>query len=460
MTGAGRLFDTNAEDTFVSKPRPTVRARDVSIARPVRGQAELPFARRTLDEQLPAAHPVRGLWSVIDSLDLSRLEARVRSNTRIGGRPAIDPRVLLTIWVYGTTQGEARAAELARRTRTDDVFRWICGGLEVCDRTLSGFRAENGDVFDQLLTKVIAVLLKEELVEVWRIAQDGTRVRANAGAGSYKRLSTLDDWHTAARAHYEAVVAASEDPMRGAREAAAAERGARERLERIERAQQAVKEIAQERAVSVESLDDKKTAPRASVTDPDARRMKMGDGGFRPAYNVQFATAADGSGAIVGVTVTNRGTDQGEMVEMVAQVEERTGRKVVEHLVDAGYAQADEIDGATLAGTTVFAPLPKRQAAPGSRRRQERSAETQAWYARMESAEAASTYKLRSQVAELTNANAKSRYGLSVLVVRGLTAALGCALLVALTNNIELLAKHRATAAAAGVVPGSARVTG
>jgi hypothetical protein len=87
--------------------------------------------------------------------------------------------------------------------------------------------------------------------------------------------------------------------------------------------------------------------------------MKRGDGGFRPAFNEQQATTTDRARVIVGVAVTNRGTDQGESTQMIEQIEQRTGQRPEAILVDGGYAAHEAIDQATKDGTTVYAPLPK-----------------------------------------------------------------------------------------------------
>jgi transposase len=398
----------------------------------------------TLDDRVPKDHPVRGVMSVIEGLDLKKLDARIAANGRQGGRPAIDPRILLGLWVYGTTQGESHASEIARRVRTDDVYRWICGGVEVSERALSGFRKGGVEVFDSLLTQVLAALMSEGFVELHRVAQDGTRVRAWCGADSFRRHATLEELLNEARSHLEAVRRDGDDPLRTKRARAAEERGAREREARIARALARLSELAA--GMSDEEMRDKK-APRVSTTDPEAVRMKMGDGGFRPAYNVHFATAADGSGVIVGVSALDRGNDYGEIDPMLDQIEQRTGVRPDEMLVDGGFIKKEDIEKAEAKGTKVFAPEPKKKAAEGSVRAGQRSEQMRAFYERIESEEGKATYRHRGEVAELTNAHAKTRYGLSSLVMRGLKGALGMALLTALSRDVVLLANGRARVA-------------
>lgn len=423
---------------------PARAARDVAIQRPVRNQIEVPTTMMSLDDRVSADHAVRAIWSIVATLDLRAFEAQVASTWGAGGRPAIDPGVLLALWVYGLSQGEGQASEIARRAQTDTSYQWIRGGVPVSERTLSSFRVSNEKNFEALLTQILGVCIEEDLVDIYRIAQDGTRVRASAGTGSFRRLGSLEAALAAAKEHLKQVQAAANDVTRTKTARAAAERGARERIERIERACARVAKVGAERGLSDEEMRSKKGAPRASTTDPEATIMKMGDGGFRPAYNVQFATAADRSGVVVGVDVTPRGSDQGEATPMRQQVETRTGKKVEEQLVDAGYASHDEVNAAAEAGTKLFAPLPKTLAAPGSRTDREYTAGSREWIERMQSEQGKTAYKKRGEVAELTNARAKSSFGLSMLVVRGLVSVGCCVLLTTIAINVNRLASRRA----------------
>ena len=436
------LIDVGAPTAAPAAPSPRV---DALVQRPQRHQTEM--AVFTLDDRVPADHPVRAIEAVIAGLDLTALEARIRANAQDGGRPAIDPRILLTLWVYGTTQGEVHASEIARRVRTDDVYRWICGGVGVGERKLADFRARGAEVFDALITQVLVALMSEGLIDLHRTAQDGTRVRAWAGADSFRRGDTLAALLAEARAHLAALAAQAPDPRRSKVARVAAERGARQRIERLARAVARAQDLTA--ALTEAERRDPTKAPRVSATDPDATRMKMSDGGFRPAYNVQFDTVADGTGAIAGVAVSNRGNDYGEMTPMTAQVARRTGARPGEKLVDGGFVQKDDIRQMERGGTQVFAPQPKKVAAPGGVRDGQRSAEERAFHARIASDEGKAVYAQRGEVAELTNAHAKTRHGLNTVVLRGLKGALTVSLLVTLTQDIHVLVRERAARDAA-----------
>jgi hypothetical protein len=222
--------------------------------------------------------------------------------------------------------------------------------------TLSDFRTQHVDLLDRLLAESVASLMTEGLVTLDRVAQDGMRVRASAGAASFRRQPTLE----AALAEAEEQVARlrkelEADPgAQKTRQQAARERAAEERAKRIRAAlEQLPKIIASRKRKARESA-------RASTTDAEARVMKMGDGGYRPAYNAQFATATD-SQIITGADVTNSGGDQGQMAPMIEQHGQRYEQVPGEMLVDGGFVKKEDIEQAALGGTTVYAPVQKSQ---------------------------------------------------------------------------------------------------
>ena len=398
-------------------------------------RAQLAWGRIDLDAQLPDDHPARAIGAVIERLDLSALYAPIEARDEVAGAPAIDPKLLLGLWVYATSEGEGSAREIWRLTQLHAAYRWIGGGIDVGYHTLSDFRSQQGAVLDALITQVLALLLKQDLVDLSRVAQDGTRVRASAGAASFRREQTLQALMQAARTHLEAVTQEAADPAISARRAAARQRGAQQRLERLEAALKQIPEVTETKKRN----GAKDTAGRVSTTDPDARVMKMGDGGFRPAFNVQFATTADPGRIIVGVAVTNRGSDAGQSTPMLQQIEQRTGVRPAEMLVDGGYAQHETIDQAAQQQVTLYAPVPKPFKGdtrdPHAPREDDREP-VAAWRQRMGTEEAKKIYKQRAATAETVNADAKEHRGLDSVPVRGLDKGLGAASLFALTYNI------------------------
>jgi transposase len=407
----------------------------------------------SLEELLPEGHQVRTLWAVVERLDLSAFYAPLKARGEAPGRAATDPKLLVALWLWGATQGVGSARELARLCGEHDAYRWLCGGVSVNYHTLSDFRTDHGPALDELFTQVLAMLMERKLVSVKRISQDGMRVRASAGGGSFKREEKLVDALAAAEAQVEALKLQAEQPEnddRSARQRAARERAARERVQRVEAALGQMPEL---KAVK-ERHNGKKSdqPPRASVTDAEARKMKMADGGFRQAYNVQLA-ADTGSRAIVGVDVSNLGTDQPQSEPMRQQVEDRTrrtGGDVEEHLMDGGFIKIEAIERAEAEGVKVYAPPKKTKDVDDPFAPQPRDTEaTAAWRQRMGTPEGQAVYKLRASTSETVNADLRTYRGLGRFLVRGLGKARCVALWSALAYNLM----HFGTALLVSVAP-------
>jgi transposase len=400
--------------------------------RPERRQMRLD--ERSLDQTLTPDHVARVVWEFVAGLDLSPLHARVKAVAGRPGQPPIDPRILLALWLLATLDGVGSARELDRLCEEHAAYLWVCGGVTVNYHTLSDFRSENGELFDRLLTQSVAALLHAGLADLAEVAQDGVRVRAGAGAGSFRRRGSLEKCLEEARARVAELRSAADGGETAARRAAR-ERAARERVGRVERALAAQWELASRQAETAGKSGREAREPRASTTDPDARRMKMADGGTRPAYNVELATTTAG-GLIVGVDVVNAGTDHGRLGPMVDQVEGRFGRRPGRVLADGGFAQLADIEALHGGGVAVYAPakgpraggrdphVPRRGDGPG----------VAAWRARMGTGEAKRIYRLRASTAEWVNARLRN-WGLRQFLVRGLEKVGAVARLFALAHN-------------------------
>lgn len=418
-----------------------------------RAQGE--FRDDSLDQLLPPEHPVRDLWQFVEGLDLSTLLAQVRSVPGRAGAPAIDPRILVALWLQATLDGVGSARALDELCEHHLVYRWICGGVSVGYHTLSDFRTGHGAVLDGLLTQSVGVLVHEGLAELQRVAQDGLKVRAAAGAGSFRRPATIERCLAEAREQVEALRSQADEDAGAAsrRQQAARQRAAADRLARLQAAQARLPQLHQANAEQAPSRRKDPDGVRASTTDPECRKMKMPDGGFRPAYNVQLATTTEG-GVIVGVDVTDAGTDAAELPPMLEQIETRLGERPAEALVDGGFATTDSVDRAEQNGTQVYAPPKQEQAQldagkdPYARKKGDTDA-TAVWRARMGTAEAKAIYKQRASTAEWVNAQARNR-GLYRVTVRGRRKVLVVVLWYALAHNFDRLRSLRAQAAVAG----------
>jgi len=406
---------------------------------------QVQFRAFAWNDLLPEDHQARIVWDYVESIDMGPLYKKISAVEGRPGRPPIDPKILLALWIYATLRGVGSARELDRRCNPEEgelPFQWICGDVRVNYHTLADFRTAHVEFLDDLLTNSVAVLLNENLVNMDRVAQDGMRVRASAGSSSFRRGETLERCIEEAKKQVETLKAEldSDSTAGSRRKRAARERAARERAERIKRASDQLPEIEAKKKAK-----DRDKA-RASTTDADARVMKMGDGGFRPAYNVQFATDTE-SQVITGVDVTNSGGDQGQMAPMVEQHEQRYQQTPKEMLVDGGFVKKEDIEEVSEpnGNTTVYSPVmqSKSDNRDPHTPRDDDSPVIAAWRKRMATDEAKLIYRERASTAECVNAIARNR-GMQQFRVRGRPKVLAVVLLYALTHNIMRTAALRA----------------
>lgn len=432
---------TDTVDLFANLPTPEARVvagsatTEARVLRPNRDQLQL--RPSDLESLLAEDHPARLVWAYVERQDLSPLYAPIKAVAGGSGRSAIAPEILLALWLYATLEGVGSARALARLCDAHDAYRWLCGGVRVNYHTLSDFRVGQVAYLDRLLTANVASLLACGAVKMKRVAQDGMRVRAYAGAASFRRREKLKACHEDARLQVEALKRELQDDPEAShrRLQAARERAAREREQRVAAA------LAQ--LPKVEKLKEKKgkspSEARASTTDVEASVMKMADGGYRPAYNAQMATDAQ-TQVIVGVDVVSTGSDLGQLAPMVQQIEERYGQCPEQMLVDGGFAKQEDI---TKVGgrTQVYAPVqkPKDPSRDPHQGLPKDSPEVAEWRARMGTEEAKQIYKDRAATAECVNAIARNR-GLQRFNVRGLAKVKSVLLLYVLAHNLMRMA--------------------
>jgi len=455
----------------------------------------------SLEELVADDHRVRQVWAFALRLDLAALYRAIRAVEGKPGHPPADPRLLVALWLQATVEGVGSARALARLCREHHAYRWLCGGVGVNHKTLADFRVAHGALLDRLLADSFAAMLRTGMASLERVAQDGVRVRAAAGAASFRRRPRLVDLRRKAGERVaELRTELESDPAAlSRRQAASRERAARERLGRIEAALAAVDELnakascdqaAPARAPSQpptngtlgvalrgrgpvprkratprpraapkaergasnnaeakaepgasskagpKTSSKAKAEPRVSTSDAEARVMKMADGGFRPAYNLQFASDTE-SGMIAGLSLDNRGSDMGKLAPMADQLAAAYGSRPGQHLADGGYASLADIQTLEAAGTTAYVPVPKPrdEGRDRHRPRADDSPAIAAWRQRMGTTEAREIYRERAATAECANAQARNR-GLRQFPVRGLAKATAIALWFALAHNM------------------------
>jgi len=393
---------------------------------------------KRIDDLIPPDHKARLIWELVEGMDLSPLYAEIKAVEGHAGRPPIDFRILVALWLYATDEGISSARELARRCNDCDACKWIRGGVNVNYHTLSDFRTDHPDWLKGQVVANIAALKAEGLASLETIGQDGMRVRASAGNDSFKREETLQKLLEEAEQQWDRLQEDFEQETQlSARQRAAQERSARERTSRLKQALEEVKQVAESR--ERRKKGDGASA-RASTTDPTARRMKMGDGGTRPAYNVQFATDLD-SLVIMGVDLINVGSDAGQMEPMREQMEAEQGPSPPEseEYVDGSFAAKEDLENMARRGITVFAPpkeVKKQQQQgkdPYAPKRGD-SPEMAEWRQRMGTAEAQEKYKQRGKC-EWPNAQCRN-HGLYQFLVRGLEKVKTVVLWYVLIHNL------------------------
>ena len=435
----------SSDGLFEDLPEVPVMAKAVGAARlrePVRDQIELRAV--DLEALIGADHAARTIWAYVENLDLGALEETVRARAHTPGQAPVSPRLLLALWLYATSEGVGSARALAKLCTSHDAYRWLCGGVSVNYHGLSDFRTGHPELLDRLLSENLATLSTAGVIDLDEVVQDGMRVRASAGSASYRRRKTLRKELSKARRLVAHLTRESEDDPDASnrRIAAARRRAAAEREGRVRAALGKLEEVEAERSRRAKTNKEqvsKQKEPRVSTTDPQARVMKMADGGFRPAYNCQLATVAEGQ-IVVEAEVVAVGSDRGLMRPMIERIDRRHGRRPKRYLVDGGFNKNDDTEWAWHQGVRVYGPAVKNKhntdpyaSRPGD------SPGVAAWRRRMKSPHGKAVYKRRAP-GECINARFR-QWGLHQFTVRGVDKVDTVLRMFAQANNI--LAGHR-----------------
>ena len=281
-------------------------------------------------------HAARAIWEFSGCLDLSLFYKNVRAVEGHAGQPALNPRLLISVWLYAYSRGVGSAREVARQCEYEPGLQWLCGMEPVNHHSLSDFRVEYEEALEELFTQVLGVLSAEGIIELERVMHDGTRIRAAASGNTFRSEAALEQHLRMAREHVREMSDSSRAEECDARRRAAQRRAAEEREQRLERALEQMTRLKQER------YKYSQQAPRVSTSDPEARIMKRPGGGFEPSYNVQVSTDA-AHGIVIGLEVNQSGADSPHLLKALERVEQNFGKLPREVVADAAYTSAENI---------------------------------------------------------------------------------------------------------------------
>jgi len=334
-------------------PRPEVKETEGKPPARVKAIQRNQLLLRPLDvEQLVApGHPARALWKLLGQCNLQRFYEPIEAVEGHAGRAPHDPRLLISLWVYGYAEGIGSAREIERRCAYHPAYLWLTGAQGVCAHTLSDFRTAHEEALQDFSSQVLAVLAQEDLVDLQQVTQDGTKISASAGADTFRRKKTLAQHVEEARKRVEELSQAEEagDETRTRQALAAQQRGAQEKLQRMEKALQEIE--------ALEKQADDPQKVRVSTTDPDARVMKQNNNGYGPSYNVQFTTDAKKI-VIVSVDVTQDSNDAQQLQPAMQRVEQEAGQAPEQVIADGSYTSRSNIVAMEQNHIDLIGPVP------------------------------------------------------------------------------------------------------
>lgn len=428
---------SNSFSQITLEPKSSYRS-TARLLFPERYQVEIRTA--ALDDMIPDDHQVRYIWEFVSKLNFSKILSKIKSVENGPGRSAIDPRIFLSLWILAIIEGIGSARTIERYCKEHLAFNWICGGVNVNYHSISDFRTNHGEELNDLLTESVAILMHKGLVNLKRVSQDGMKVKAHAGKGSFHRENTLKDSLKAAKDQLIALNKELEGSASdGSEKIQATKRKVAE--QRVSKIQESIDELEKYRQQKENTLikerkklsESEKKEMRVSTTDPECRKMQMNNKGYSPAYNVQFATDHT-KRAIVGLDVTNNASDYGQLSGMLEQIQDRYDKVPDEIFADSGYFSHADIEKASKIGKNSLLYIPPRNS-ESHLKTKGKSQIIIDLEKRMKNPLVKTIYKERASTAEWTNAMNRNR-GLWRFCVIGLKKVKAVVCLFAITHNM------------------------
>jgi transposase len=329
----------------VAKARGPLKLRSVNRRQSILAMIEV-------EELIPADHKARAIWELVGRMDLGGFAEPLRTAAGCAGRPAWDPHLLVSLWVYAYSEGIGSAREIERLMQWEPGMQWLAGLAEVNHHSLSDFRVEHKKALDELFAQLLAMLESAGLVSLQQVMHDGTKIGAQVGADSFRREKTLREHLRQAR---EAVAQMGDPGADGSakdRRQAARERAARERAERLAAALEELTALQAEKKSEAE-----KAAVRVSLQEPEARLMKHGDNAIRPSYNAQISTDSENK-IIVGAHLSRCSGDAQSLMPAIEEVMKNLEKKPRQVVVDGGYTSRDNIEHCAAQQVDLVGSLP------------------------------------------------------------------------------------------------------
>lgn len=410
------------------------------LLKPIRNQVEMNYC--SIDDMLDKDHPIRNVWRYVENLDLSKKLLKIKSIEGHVGRPAIDPKILVSLWLYATIEGIGAASVIAQRVKDSLSYKWLCGDVPVEVRTISQFRADNGDLFEDILIQGIVILQKSGLVELKEIAHDGLRVRAHASKDTFKDKKSIKLLLKEAKERVSILKRELEED-KGKHVIKVKERELRHaesKLKVLKDAQNEVSKFIDDQKKSrrrnrkKNMTKEEKDEVKISITDPEARIMKLPGGGFRPAYNFQYAVDT-ATYVVVGVDVVQARSDNGQLYPMYKKIKKHFGVKPEKYLADGGYKKMESIEKLEKDNCEVYLPV-QSSSKNNFKPQKNESEELQNWRNRMSTDEGKQVYKRRASTIECINARFRN-LGLYKVLVRGLKNVRNVANIFAIAHNMS-----------------------
>jgi transposase len=318
---------------------------------------------RTLDleKSIPEDHPARAIWAMVERLDMSSYEAKIKAVEGRAGQSRLDPRILVGLWIYANSEGVSSARELSRMCEYEPGCQWLTGLSTINHHTLSDFRVDYREPLNGMFTQVLGILSADGLIEMKQVTQDGTKIKANAASRTFHREQYLREHLELARQQVEQLSDPHSEEL-SQRAAKARQRAAREKKQKLELALNELEKLRSEKEAK-----DRGDA-RVSTSDPEARKMKQNDGGYAASYNVQLSTDAANT-IIVGFGVSQDRHDGDQLIPALEEIQHNTGRTPERVIADGAYTTNANVDEMAARGIDLIGPVGDDEAIKSCQRR-------------------------------------------------------------------------------------------